>query len=422
MDNLDLFERFALAIAIGAVVGVERHWRERDEKAGQRTAGLRTFTLAGMLGGLAAFIEQSVASQGLVLTGMFLVFSAAFALFQYRESITTGNLSVTSVVAAMATFALGALAVTGSQALAAAGGVALVAILASRTMSHAFMRTITWNELRSAIVLLAMTFIILPVVPATPVGPFGGISPSQTWMLAILLAGVSFIGYAAVKAFGTTRGSLVAGAIGGLLSSTGVAVTNARESKGAGEYNSLVAGALAATAVSCSKVAAFCLLLSMPLAARLAPSLFAVAAIMVAGAFLQARQEKPNQTVTSPRNPFDLLSVLKMAALLVVIAFLARAATTWLGNTGLLVVSLISGLADVDAVTVTVTGMTNQIGTETAAQALGAAVISNTIAKSVYALGLGSRAYGGRYALVSAIAIAVGIAVYALIPLLPTSI
>ena len=420
MENIEIFERFGLAAAIGAIVGVERHWRERDEKAGQRTAGLRTFTLAGMLGGLAGLIEHAspALTHGLVITGMFVIFAGIFALYQYREAEAEGSYSVTSVIAAMATFALGVLAVLGSMALAAAGGVTLVAILASREMLHSFMRTLTWNELRSAIIFLAMAFIVLPVLPMAPIGPFGGISPAKTWMLVVLLAGISFTGYVAVKALGQVRGELVAGAVSGLVSSTATAVTNANLSTQGHPPAVLAAGALAANAVSCLKVVFFVAVLAAPIAWRLGPPLAAAAIVMGGAALWYARYSKSQKTKPNQRNPFELMAVLKMALLLVVVAFLARAAAAWFGKAGLLTVSILSGLADVDAITVTLAGMLDSIGVDFAAMALGAAVAANTLAKGAYGALLGTWAFNSRFLAVSVVALLAGIAVFIIAPTL----
>lgn len=422
MENLELFERFGLAIAIGAIVGVERHWRERDEEEGKRTAGLRTFTLVGMLGGLAGFIERAVSAPstpyGLVVTGILIIFSAVFALYQYRESEASGSYSVTSVIAGMATFSLGALAVLGNLTLAAAGGVALVAILASREVLHGFMKTLTWNELRSAIIFLAMAFIVLPALPTTPIGPFGGVSPAETWMLVILLAGISFIGYVAVKVLGQTRGELLAGAVSGLVSSTATAINNAQLSAAGHPPQVLVAGALAANAVSCLKVALFSALIAAPIAWRIGPALVTAALVMGGISLLIARRSTGEQISRSSRNPFELRAVLKMALLLVAVAFLARASAAWFGEAGLLTVSMLSGIADVDAIAVTVAGMLDSIGTELAAAALGAAVISNTVAKSGYAMAFGTSAFSIRFLLANAGALAAGFFVYHALPAL----
>ncbi|WP_349962369.1 DUF4010 domain-containing protein [Rhizobium sp. ZPR3] len=420
MESIEPFERLGLALAIGAIVGVERHWRERDEGAGKRTAGIRTFMIAGMLGGLSGLIEQTLsvppARYGLVIIAIFAIFSVIFALYQFRESIAEGNYSVTTVVTAMATFALGTLAVVGNTRLAAAGGVALVAILASREILHRFVRALSWNELRSAIVFLAMAIIILPILPMTPLGPFGGISPSGTWQLVVLLAGISFLGYVAVKALGQVRGELVSGAINGLVSSTAIAVTNARLSAAGHSAALLAAGATAANAVSYLKVLLYIAILAPSIAGRLGASLVGGALVMAVFSLLFARNKTAEHVEHGARNPFELLSVLKTALLLVAVGFLARAAAVWFGESGLLVVSILSGLADIDAITVTVAGILDAIGSEFAATALGAAVIANTMAKTAYALALGGRAYSGRFTLASVCALLAGIVMFETTP------
>ncbi|WP_168880215.1 MgtC/SapB family protein [Rhizobium sp. P28RR-XV] len=422
MESIEPFERLGLALAIGAIVGVERHWRERDEGGGKRTAGIRTFMITGMLGGVSGLIEQMLSApvtrHGLVTIAMFVTFSVIFALYQYRESGAEGNFSVTSVITAMTTFALGALAVVGNAPLAAAGGVALVAILASREILHRFVRNLSWDELRSAIVFLAMAVIVLPILPTAPVGPFGGISPSGTWLLVVLLAGISFLGYVAVKAFGQVQGELVAGAINGLVSSTAMAVTNARLSATGQSAILLVAGAMAANAVSYLKVLLYVAILAPSIAERLGPALIAASFLMIGFSFVFIKNDTIKHTESHTRNPFELFAILKTALLLVVVGFLARAAATWFGKSGLLVVSTLSGLADVDAITVTIAGILDTIGTEFAATALGTAVIANTVAKMTYALILGDRAYSGRFILVSIAAIIGGIFMFETTPMM----
>ncbi|MDQ6437266.1 MgtC/SapB family protein [Mesorhizobium sp. LHD-90] len=408
-----------MAVAIGAVVGIERHWRERDEPDGHRAAGLRTFTLVGMLGGTAGLIARSLANagsaSGIVIVGFFVAFSAVFAVFQLRDAIADKTYSATSVIAAMVTFALGVIAVNGDTSLASAGGVALVAILASREFLHAFMRRLTWIELRSAIILLGMTFLVLPLVPSEPVGPFGGISLSETWLLAIILAGISFCGYIAVRLLGSRRGELVAGAIGGLISSTAATVTNARRSTSGENAPTLAAGALGACAVSYARTALLVAMLAPPLVRDLIPPLLAAAAAMTACAVALARMESSDHPEQPAENPFDLDTVIKMALMLVVIAFMARAAASWFGDAGVVIVAALSGLADVDAATVTIAGMEETLPASLAALAIGAAVISNTVAKATYATVFGTRAFYRRFILASLAALAAGSTVYWLV-------
>jgi uncharacterized membrane protein (DUF4010 family) len=397
MDEIELFRRMGLAIAIGAMIGVERHWREREADRGQRTAGLRTFTLIGMFGGLAALIELHLAAgatpNGAVFATLFAITALSVAAFEFRQSIAEESFSVTTTIAAMLTFALGALAVAGNKDIASAGAVVLLAVLASREMLHAFMRRMKWAELRSAVILLALAFVLLPVIPDQPYGPFGGISPARTVTLVIVLCTISYAGYIAVKLLGSAKGEIVAGAVGGLVSSTAVTVTNARRSKDEDAHKALASGAIAAGAVSLVRTALLAATLAPPLAPLLLPALGAGAAAFLAYALLLARQSGSEHVEQAQKNPFDLGSVLKMAAMLVAIGFLARAAGQMFGSGGVLAVSALSGLADVDAAVVAVTGMIATIPIGVAALAISLAVIVNTVAKACYATALGARGF-----------------------------
>src|SRR5690606_34178539 len=146
--------RLGLALAIGLLVGLERGWREREAADHSRTAGIRTFGLAGLLGGIFAALSGAPDASAALIAG-FAIFAAIFAWFSAHEAEHDQNFSVTGVVAALGVFALGALAVVGDQLVAAAGGTALAAVLASREMLHGLLRRLTWIELRSAIVLAA---------------------------------------------------------------------------------------------------------------------------------------------------------------------------------------------------------------------------------------------------------------------------
>jgi uncharacterized membrane protein (DUF4010 family) len=414
MENIDLFQRMGLAIAIGATVGVERHWREKDEEDGARTAGIRTYTLIGMLGGTAGMIEQRLAQSGampgLVIVGFLVTLTAAFALFQFREEVAEKTYSATSVVVAMLTFALGAVAVLGDLTVASAGGVVLVAILASREFLHEAVRKLQWAELRSAVILLALTFVVLPIVPSEPIGPFGGVSPSRILVLVIVLAAISFCGYIAVRLFGDTVGEVVAGAIGGVVSSTAMTITNARRSAVEEKMvGPLAAGAASAGGVSLLRTGLLVFVLAPPVAPMLIGPLLAGAAAMLAYALVLARHSAVQHQKRPVKNPFDLDAVVKMALVLVGVAFLARAASAIWGDGGLYVASALAGLADVDAVAVTVAGMLPALPHLTASMAIGFAVLSNMLAKAAYSSIFGSRAFATHLWAASVIAVAAAI-------------
>ena len=191
------------------LIGLERGWRRRGATPGSRAAGIRTFALSGLLGGVIAALAQALPKQegggavslAIVLGVAFAAYSAVIALFTREENQAAGHFSATTAIAAMLTFALGAYALLGDMRIAAGAAVAATALLAAREELHGWVEKITWPELRSAVVLLAMTFIGLPILPDAPLGPFGGVNPREVWLIAIVLASVSFLGYSVLQRY-----------------------------------------------------------------------------------------------------------------------------------------------------------------------------------------------------------------------------
>lgn len=406
MDIEELVSRFAVALGVGLLIGLERGWTTRTADPGSRTAGIRTFAVTALLGGVTAALARTVDGAGaaLVLGLGFAAYATAITLFCRDENRQTGSLSATTAVAAMLTFALGAYALLGDLTIAAAVSVATAGLLAMRGILHDWVERITWPELRSALVLLAMTFIILPIVPAEPVGPFGGVVLREVWLIAIVLAGVSFAGYLAVKYFGASHGILLAAFAGGLVSSTAVTATNARRAaEGEGAPRLLAAGVALAAAVSFLRVIAIVAVLNTPLLILVAPPLGAAvvtaAAFALGSVYLRKSDEQASHEVAF-RNPFGFWSVVGFAALLGAIIMIGRFLGEGLGPVGAVIGAAALGLADVDAVTVSMTRLAPQpLSAQVAAYAILAAVASNTMAK----LALGAVLGRGRFAVLVAI-------------------
>ncbi|WP_270936426.1 DUF4010 domain-containing protein, partial [Falsiroseomonas oryzae] len=331
----------------------------------------------------------------LVAAGL-LALVAVLLPFALREAEAEGRFSATSLVAALATYALGALAVSGETAAAGAAAVAMTAVLAARESLHRLMARITWAELRSAILLLSMTLVALPLVPDAPISWLANVNPHKVWTLAILLAGISYLGYLAVKLGGERRGLLLAGAAAGLVSSTAVTVSNAGTAARGGAAGGLVAGALVAGAVSCLRTAVLALLVAAETGRLLLPALVAAAVAMGAAAVVVMRRADGAAGGTGPvGNPFEIGSVLRMAALLAGVGALATLAAQQLGAAAVLVIAAVTGLTDVDAITLSVPLLApREITTTLAAQAVAVAVASNILAKSAYAVALGGRRFG----------------------------
>jgi uncharacterized membrane protein (DUF4010 family) len=388
MDFQELISRLALALGIGLLFGLERGWRAREERPGGRAAGIRTFAISGVLGGMIGAIGHSLGSTGGgVAMGLgFAAYGATLAVFCLEENRAQQDLSATTWVAAMLTFALGIYAVVGDMRVAAGVAVASTLILALREPLHGWVEKLTWPELRSALVLLAMTFIALPIVPDDPIGPFGGVNPREVWVIAIVLAGASFVGYVAVKYFGARHGVLLAGAAGGLASSTAVTIINARRAAShEGPARLLAAGVAMASAIMFVRVCAIVLAVNASLFVAVASPLLAAAAVAVATALIAAywrRPEGPEAQAFKFRNPFAFWSVVGFALFLGAVIVVGRVIGEWFGGVGAIVGAAVVGLVDVDAITVSLARLTPQpLGTRDATIAILSAVATDTISK-----------------------------------------
>lgn len=416
MDLTELATRLGLALALGFVIGLERGWKERDEGEGKRAAGLRTFSLIGLMGGI--FGVLSPGGEHVLLAVGFVTTGAIMALFIWRENVREGDYSATTIVAALLTFILGALAVLGDMAIAAGAGVATVGLLAYKSQLHGFLARLTWAELRSGFLLAAMTFIALPLLPDRALDPWGALNPHELWLITILIAAVSFAGYVAVKLVGPSRGLVLAASVGGLVSSTVVTLSLARLVPANPARLGLLAGAIIASgAVMLLRVLVLAGVLNLSLALALAGPLLAAAVVQaVSAALLIGRAGKDGTDAQGlvHRNPFLLSEVLRFGAMLAAVMLAAGIAQSIYGGSGLLAVAAISGLADVDAVTLSVAGMgpPGRIGVAAILVAIGV----NNIAKSVYAWSAGGRRLGLMLLALNIAAIAVAGAVYFLLP------
>ncbi|MBS0416091.1 MAG: MgtC/SapB family protein [Proteobacteria bacterium] len=399
--------RVALALGMGLLIGLERGWSTREAQSGSRAAGVRTFAICGLLGGLlgalASAPSHALTLEGGVFLGIaFLAFAAVITLFGLEENKATGRYSATTTIAALLTFVLGAYAAIGDVRIAAAAAVAAAALLIFRQGLHEWVKRITRLEFESALLLLAMTFIALPVVPPGPIGPFGGVNPREVWIIAIALASVSFVGYVAVKVLGEHRGILIAAAAGGLVSSTAVAFDNAKRSASdQGSPRVLAAGTSLATAVSFVRVAAITGVLNPSLALLVAPALLAGVVLNVGFALVSVygRARSPGEPAAQFRNPFSFWSVLGMAATMGLLILGGRAINTWYGSTGAIAGAAAMGIVDVDAMTVSMARLMPELGARTGTYALLAGVASNLLAKVVISALFGRRRLALRLAL-----------------------
>jgi uncharacterized membrane protein (DUF4010 family) len=413
MDS-EALSRLTVSLAIGLLVGLERGWQTRDAEDNRRAAGFRTFALSGLLGGVTGLIAlQTTAS---VIGWVFLGYIAAFTAFHWLEARNEGHASVTSVVAGMLTFLLGTMAVVGDLQLAIACAVGMTVLLALREPLHRWIDSLSWQEIRAVLTLLAMSFLLLPLLPNRPTDPWKTINPYQVWLLAIMIGAISFAGYVAVKAFGNRLGVFMAAVAGGLASSTATTLALARLAREHPSSSGLLsAGILVAGVVMMLRAGAIAVALNGALLTSLLPTLLTAAAVLSIGAailwFRNVQQETPELQIS---NPLAIGTAIKLAALLAAVMLAAELVRRTFGGVGVLAVAALSGIADVDAVTISIARMAgDDVDLNTAARAIMIAIAINTVSKAIMAGWVGSKRVGLLVGGISAIALAGGLVVAA---------
>lgn len=415
MEQTALFSRLGVALAIGLLVGLERGWSKRTEEDHQRAAGFRTFALSGLLGGVAGLV--SLDAGGIFLGMSFLAYAAAFTLFHWLEATTDQDLSVTSVIAGLLTFLLGALAILGDINLAIASAVAMTVLLALREQLHRWVAALTWKEISSVLTLLAMTFLLLPVLPDRTIDPWNALNPHEVWLLTILIAAVSFAGYIAVRLFGDRLGIVLAALAGGLASSTATTLALARMGRAEPSPTRLLsAGILLAGTVMLARVAAVTLLLNPALFGLVAPPLAAAGTVLLlAAGLLTTRSTQDGQASLSVDNPLAIATALRMGGLIAAVMLGAAYLLQAVGSAGVVAIAALSGLVDADALTISMARLGGgALALPTAAWAILVGVAVNTVSKAVLTLAAGGTRIALPVALASLASLAAGLLAAAL--------
>ena len=413
MDFIELFQRLSVALAVGLLIGLERSARANDDANSENADGLRTFGLSGLLGGVWGAIGTATSAGGgaIALGIAFTTYAAIMSLFRYRQMCEEGSFGATTVVAIMLAFSLGAFALIGPIEVAAAAGVAVAALLSWKSLLHRWVSQLTRDEIRSGFILLAMTFVLLPLLPNRTVDPWGALNPYELWLMTIMIALMGFVGYMAVKFGGDKQGVTITGLAGGLASSTAVTMTLARQARDASSGSAmLAAGALLASAVMAGRVLAIVAAINPRMLWAVGLPIGIVGIVLAVGAFFFMRfgdEGSGDREAIQLGNPFDLGTVLKFGVVLGAVMVAAKLLTEWLGPAGTYAVAGISGIADTAAIALS---MARSGAAETAAIAIFIAVAVNTVVKTAMAWWIGGSAMGWRKAVVSAIAVAAGAA------------
>jgi uncharacterized membrane protein (DUF4010 family) len=343
-----------LALAAGLLIGLERGWHQRDVPNGHRVAGLRTFALIGLLGGMSTVLAQRWGTAVLVtllaLVGVLLL--AGYVVTAWMHSV----MGLTTFMAALATFLIGALAAGGAWKTSAVLAVVVLALLQFKQALHDGIGKLSEAELNSGTQLLLISVVVLPVLPDRGFGPYEALNPYRLWWAVVLLALLSFLGFILMRWLGPRRGLTVTALLGGLVSSTATTATLARWAHEKAAWRPLAAGG--ATLACSAMFARMAVLVAVAAPALGSGPIFTFAAMAVTGAVFGTAQTLRSVRDDLPElslgNPLKLSAALQFAAFLAGIMVAGRFLVDRLGEAGLLLTAAASGLVDVDAITLSI--------------------------------------------------------------------
>lgn len=410
----DELPRLLVAALGGLAVGVEREWSARAAGGVRRFAGLRTFLLLGLVAGIAAELARS----GSTVAGPLLLAAAALLVVSsFAVHALAGDLDATTEVAALAVLGAGWLSGSGRIALGSALAALTALVLAEKTWMHGAVARLRSEEVAAGARFAALALVVLPILPAGPFGPGPGIRPQELWALVLIVSGIGFFGYVAVRWAGPEKGWGLAGLLGGLVSSTGVTLTFSRESRTEGApVGPLAVGVVAACALVPFRVAVLASLLSPAIGREVLPLLSLPMVAGLGAILLLLRRPAEAATTAGPGNPLRLLSALQMAAAFQVVLFAVDAARHAFGSQGLLASSFLAGLLDVDALIYSMYKLgPGSTGPFLAARALAVGVLANTLLKFALAVVIGAgpfRRLAGAGLVALALASLAGLALY----------
>jgi uncharacterized membrane protein (DUF4010 family) len=356
MTQLELFLDLGLALAIGLLIGVERGWKTREAEEGGRFAGLRTFGLIGLLGGLWGLIAREVDT--LLLGFALLGFTGLMGLGYYLGTRREQDYGFTTEAAALVAFALGALVQLGQPAAAAAMAVVTVTLLSFKVVVHGWLRRLEPQELRATLQLLLISVVLLPILPDRGYGPWQALNPYVIWWMVVLIAAISLFGYFAVKIAGPGRGILFTAAFGGLAASTAVTLSLARMGRENAELQPLLAaGVLLASSTMFPRLLVVVAVVSPALLPFLLVPVGVMAGVGYLAALLLWRSADRLPARVRLAHPFELATAVKFGAVLALVMLLSVALREWYGDLGVYLLAAASGIADVDAITLSLAGM-----------------------------------------------------------------
>lgn len=409
---------FIVAIFLGALIGLQREYDQQHIHL-KKFAGFRTFILITFLGAILGYLGKDYNSI-LVIVGFIAVILMSFSsyILTYLKLKFT---SATTEIAAIMSYVIGVMCTTGYAQLAVIFGILIVTFLAFKTRFHNFAKKLQEKEIFGVVKFALISLVVLPILPNknfTPLDIPGvgnlllglGISESilsqidvfnlyHIWLIIIFVAGISFLGYFLVKLVGSKKGYGLLGFVGGIISSTAVTISMADESKNNKKNLSpFILATVVATGVMFIRVIFEVSVINPYLLKILFIPMILMALTSFLLAFIFSKRKKDNKKIKEVefKQPFALKPALKFGLFFALILLVSKVAQIMFGSVGIYVTSILSGLADVDAIVLSMSSLSKSGGVSdfVATTAITLSVMSNTLIKGAMAYFLGNKKFG----------------------------
>ena len=395
ISDFEPWWRFGFALVIGALIGLEREFYQQKEEAPD-FAGIRTFSLIALLGSVATYLADDfgIIFAALALGGLILMTLVSYSGALVRSKTETG---ITTEVAAILTFLFGVLVMGDHASVAIALAVITSLLLTFKGKLHGFIRNMSVDDIHVTLQFALVAAVILPLLPNRTIDPMGLLNPFQIWLMVVFVSGIGFSGYVLMKILGPSRGTNLMGILGGLASSTATTISFSSASR---EYPQMAEhyarGVILASTVMFPRVLFLILVIHPPLAYKVVIPFALMLLTGLVFIFVSQKSKSSETTTIHPEykitNPLKLSTAIKFGLLFAFVLIVVEYSQKLLGTSGVYLASFLTGLTDVDAITLSVTRLAEsaQLSSDVAGMAVIIAALMNTVSKGAISYFSGS--------------------------------
>ena len=410
----DIYIRLGIALGLGLLIGLQR------ERVDKNPGGIRTFSLIAIFGAISALLAEAYGEWVLAATTLGLTALIAVSNYLALKKDAEHGTGITTEIAALLTFGICAYLMHGDKSVAVVCAGVIALLLHYKDPLHNFVGKMSKSDVHAIMQFVLISLVILPILPNKPYDPFEVINPFKIWLMVVLIVGIGLFGYVAYKLFSARAGTILGGILGGLISSTATTISSARDTRKSPSRASAAAMIIMiATAISIIRVLFevfavandYFLTIAKPFAVLL--GVFVVLTLIL---FYKRSDEIVE--LDDPGNPAQLKPAIIFGLLYAVVLLVVAATREYIGEEGLYVVAVLSGLTDVDAITLSTANLLNkeQLDVGTGWRVIMIAALANTLFKAGAVAVLGAPALLKRIAVLYGIAIAAGVALIFLWP------